>query len=225
MKPGKLLLGAALAGTMALAASKATAFPLYLTSASGTITYTAYYGATADTTANKAQVAAINLKSIMQLVTNEVNVVTGTNPPADVQIAYDPYTFSLYLTNSSGYYYSLGYDSINDFDIYFYEGDIATTFSSSSNGSESESDTTVFGFGVSGYGSDGNFYEFEIYGRGKISFSVNSKGVASMTMSGSGVDSGAWQNSDDGVARGSVSFRGKGTPEWSGPYSIYWWND
>src|SRR5438445_638213 len=88
-------------GALTFAAAKASAFPLFLTSASGTITATAHYGMTSDTTSNKVEIGSVNLKKILTVVSNEVFIQTsGTNTPtADAKIAYDPYLFVTYLTN------------------------------------------------------------------------------------------------------------------------------
>src|SRR5207249_6042455 len=88
-------------GALTFAAPKIAAFPLYLISANGTITATAHYDATSDTTSNHVEIGSINLKKILTLVSNEVILETsGTNiPPADAKIAFDPYEFTTYLTN------------------------------------------------------------------------------------------------------------------------------
>src|SRR4051794_24798430 len=104
----KTLLFSLSVGLLAVAAPKASAFPLNLTALTGTITSTARYGNDAQTTTNRAKVAAINLKQIMTVVSNEISLQTsGTNaPPANSRIAFDPYTSQSYVTNNNGYFFS-----------------------------------------------------------------------------------------------------------------------
>jgi hypothetical protein len=58
-----------------------------------------------------------------------------------------------------------------------------------------------------------------------LGFNVNGltgKGTMTLRINGSGA--GQYKNSDDGVATGTAVFTGSGTPEWEGPYSV-WWNN
>src|SRR5487761_2502512 len=100
MKLTKIVLCAAIAGVMTLAASKVAAFPLTLTSASGTLNTTAYYGSTSSTTSNKITTASYNLKKLFMVITNQIALNSPTNPlPKDYDLVYDPYTMITYLTN------------------------------------------------------------------------------------------------------------------------------
>src|SRR5258708_6445752 len=107
MRQTRILLCGIVVAAMIFAAGKARAFPLYLTSASGSITATAHFGSSTQTTSNKVESASINLKKLMTLVSNEVSLRIGTNVPVDVRIAFDPFLLTTYLTNSSGFYHNL----------------------------------------------------------------------------------------------------------------------
>ena len=218
MKLTNILLSAMVAGAMAFAANKASAFPLKLTSLSGTFTVTPSYSAIADTNKATATKKSFNLKEVMTVITNQVFLNTGTNPPAGSYVVYDPYLGSTYLTNSDGYYQSLS--GIVYVDVYY----IATTFNANNSGGGSESDTCIADFEAYGYGPDGLYYEVEMdYSLGSIKASYNGNtGVAKMTISGKGAYYGEYQGSSEGVASGKFSLSGTGTPEWSGPFSVYW---
>ena len=220
MKIKNLLCSLAI-GLAALAASKASAFPIYLTSLSGTITSTADYGSSAETTSNKVTVTAVTLKKVMLVVSNQVYLNSGgTNiVPATAKIAYNPANGTTFLTNSTGYYQSLSGIVVAYFD------DIATSFHATATGG-TESDTVIFGFYVQGTAPDGLYFYFGTWGSSRMTYSVNENTqVGVMTVSAQGSDYGAYKASDDGVSRGSLVFRGSGTPEWEGPYSVAWWND
>lgn len=221
----KTLLCGLVAGVVALAAGKASAFPLNLVALSGTITSTAVYGNSANTTTNKAKVVAVNLKQVLTVVSNEISLRTsGTNaPPANSRIAFDQYTFQIYVTNNTGYFYDISAFARVRID------EIATNFRQVGENGGSENDVLTIQFYVYGRGTDGLNYEFSIKGRGAIVYSVNGtthKGT--MIFKGSGSDYGEYKSSGadgDGVTTGSVVFSGSGTPEWEGPFSVFWWNN
>jgi hypothetical protein len=216
MKLTNMLLSATVVGAMAFAAGKASAFPLKLTSLSGTFTVTSNYEAIADSDSAKATKKSFSLKEVMTVITNQVFLNTGTNPPAGSYVVYDPYLSSTYLTNTDGYYHSLS--GIVYLDVY----DIATTFKGNGNGG-AESDVCVAEFYVEGHGPDGLYYEIDMdESLGSIKAAYKSDGTAKMTISGKGAGYGEYQSSDEGVSSGKFTFSGTGTPEWEGPFSVYW---
>ena len=217
MKLTKILFCAAVAAAMIFAAGKASAFPLKLTSLSGSLTVTPSYSALANTNKTKATKVSFTLKDVMMVITNQVFLNTEVTPPAGSYVVYDPFLFITYLTNSSGYSHSLsGIVNITT-------EDIATKFSGTET-SGTETDTTIEFLDIYGNGPDGLFYEFEVYGLGSIKFTekTNVADKDTMTISGSGADYGAYKGSDDGVSKGSFKLKGTGSAEWSGPYSIFW---
>jgi len=222
MKPTEILMCAMAVGAMTFAASKASAFPLTLKSLSGTITSTAIAGTS--TTATKY---SVNLKKLMLVVSNQVVLNGGLPPPANATIVVDPYqydsvnvSFQVYLTNSSGYFYSLSSNDIAAFNIY----DIATTIKS--NGG-SENDTINVELDIFGAGPDGSYDEFDVFGSGKLSASTNGKtGIVKMTISlKNGAGLGVYQDSDDGVSSGGFNLQGSGIPPVAGPYSTWWYDN
>ena len=219
MKLTKIMLCAAIAGAMTLAASKVSAFPLMLSSDSGQLNTTAYYGTTSATTTNKITKVSYNLKTLFVIITNQV-ALNSTNPvPKAYSLMYDPYTKVVYLTNNVGYFYNLS--NIVTVSIY----DIATAFNGTANGG-SENDVIGVELDVFGHGPDGLYYEAESYGTGTLTTSLGSTGVAKMTISlknGSGY--AEFQTSDDGnVKKGKFSFSGSGIAPVGGlPYSVWWW--
>jgi hypothetical protein len=218
MKLTNILLSATVAGAMAFAASKASAFPLKLTSLSGTFTVTSNYTAIASTNKATAIKKSFNLKNVMTVITNQVFLNSGTNPPTGSYVVYDPYLSKTYLTNSDGYYYNLS--GIVYVDVYY----IATTFNGNNGGGGSENDTCIAEFEAYGYGPDGLYYEVEMdesLGSIKVNYNGNT-GIAKMTISGKGAYYGEYQNTDEGVASGKFTLTGTGTPEWEGPFSVYW---
>ena len=233
MKSRTTLLCAIAAGIMTFAAGKALAFPLYLIAANGTITATAHYDATSDTTSNRFEIGAVNLKKIITLVSNEVFLETsGTNPPpADAKIAIDPFQFiaaqgqvATYLTNSSGYYYNLFQGSSHI--VRFTINNVATSFRGTSNGG-TENDIIFVRLTVSATGPDGEFYDFDIRGSGTLIASLNGQtGIANVTISlSNGSGFGEWKSSDDGVSKGGFTLKGSGVPAVAEPYSVFWWNN
>ncbi len=217
MKLTKVLMCAAVAGAMSFAAGNASAFPLKLTAVSGTLTVTSNYNTLAENGA-KFVTTSFNMKQIMTIITNQVRLSSGTNPPAGSYVVYDPYLNTTYLTNSSGFRYFLG--GIVSFSV----SDVATTYHGNNNGG-SENDKCLLSLTIAGNGPDGFFYVAIINGQGTINASYNSNAdKATVTVSGNGAGFGESKNSQSGVAKGSFTFKGTGSPEWGGPYSIYWWN-
>jgi hypothetical protein len=190
---------------------------------SGTITATDSYGTNADTTTSPAKVGAINLKKILTLVSNEVFLDYATNTPANAKIAYDPYAFVTFLTNSSGFYQSLSSPSnIVSLTIY----DIATTFHGTSNNGVSENDKIIVWLEVN---ADNAGYAFWLYGQGALTYGLNgTTGKAKMSISlSNGGDYGELQHSGhtgDGTSKGSFTLSGSGVPPVNDPYSVFWAN-
>jgi len=221
MKPTQFLMCALALGAMTFAASKTSAFPLTLKSLSGTITSTAVAGTS--TTATKSSIV---LKKLMLVVSNEVVLAGGPPPPAKATIVVDTYQydsvnvrFQVYLTNSTGYFYSLSSNNM----AYFNITDMATTIKS--NGSES--DSILAELDMFGNALDGSYFEFDVIGNAKLSASTNSKtGVTSTTISlANGTGYGAYESSDDGVSAGGFNLQGSGIPLVAGPYSTWWYNN
>lgn len=219
MKHIQTLLCAAVIGAITFAAGKASAFPLYLKSANGTITVTTNYSVLYSTNQAKFTKKRFSLKQVMFIVTNTVYQNSGVMPPKDAQLAWDPYGSDYpFLTNSAGYYYSLS--GIG----YAYVEDIATSFKGNNSGGGVEKDQIVFYLDIYGYDPDGNYTEFyQDYGTGTLKMNMNGKtGVAKMTVQSKGGGYGALFNSNDGVSTSRVIFSGTGTPP-SGPYSLWWY--
>jgi hypothetical protein len=214
MKNKSILLGAMILGASVLGAS---AFPLYLTSANGTISYTPSYSVARSTNVIHISTVAVNMKTIMAVVSNSVFLNDATIVPTNAMIAFDPYNSSTYLTNTSGFEHGLG--GIVSVGI----SEIATSFRAANNATN-ETDKILTNFRVNGTAPDGLAFRFEVQGRGTLHFSVDkhSKGAMSISMP-QGARYGANNNSDDGVCFGGFAFRGKGTPEWYGPFSTYWY--
>jgi len=206
------------AGAMIFAVGKASAFPLKLMSVSGTLSVTPSYDAITNVNKAKITTASFNLKKLMTVITNQVFLYSGTNPPAGSYVVYDPYLFRAYLTNKTGYYYNLS--DIVDVGI----EDIATSFSGNDKGGTENDKCTVY-IDIYGHGPDGKFYEADIYCLGSITASYKaSTDTAHVSISAGGLGYGEYQTSDDGVAKGSFSLKGSGTPPAGGiPYSIWWW--
>jgi hypothetical protein len=232
MKLTQILLCAAVAGTIAFVAGKASAFPLTLKFLSGKLTTTAYYGDSAATTTNKYTVKSFNLKEVMFLITNTVaSTAPGVTLPEKVALAVDLYNTNnirgifarnVYLTNSQGFYFSLTDSNLASFSI----GGMATKFKSDAKGGGSENDVVQAHLIIGGV-HDQNFeyYEIEIGGTGKLNMNLNRDGMATMTFSVNGDGFGVCQSSDAGVCVGSFTLKGSGVVPTDGmPYSVYWWN-
>lgn len=216
MKNKNILFGALILGAAVFAAAKASAFPLHLTSASGTISYTPTYSNLSSSNATRMSIVAVNLKRIMTVVSNQVFLNDATIVPKDAVIAYDPFTGSAYLTNTTGFFHNVaGIVSIS-------LSDIATSFRKSSNG-VTENDKILNSLRVRGTAPDGLYFEFRVQGRGILLFSADKNNNSSMSISlpqgaGYGADKGS-DSTGDGVSSGGFAFKGKGTPEWSGAFS------
>jgi hypothetical protein len=217
MKNKSILLGALILGASIFAAGKASAFPLYLTSASGTISYTPIYNNLSTSNSTHISTVAVNMRSIMTVVSNQVFLNDAVIVPKDAMIAYDPYANVTYLTNSTGFSNNLsGIVSVN-------LREIATSFRQGNNGT-SENDKVLVSLRVRGTAPDGLYFEINFQGRGTLLFSADKNNKGSMAISlAQGAGYGAYKDSDDGVSSGGFAFRGKGTPEWSGPYSTWWY--
>ena len=224
LKLVRVFLFAAVAGTLALAADQALAFPLTLQSLTGKLITTTQYGLTADTTTNDYTVRTSNIRQVMFLITNTVKSI---NPdvvlPGNVALAVDPYTKDVFLTNSEGFYFSLTASNLADFTI----GEIATKFNEAGHGTvESDRVNVLLNISLI-HDQNYKYYEFDIVGSGTLNVNVNKNGVATMILSvksdfGSGID----QGSAPGMCNGSYTFKGSGIPPAGGlPYSVYWWNN
>jgi hypothetical protein len=230
MKITKLLLCATVAGAMAFAASKVSAFPLKLAAITGTISATPNYSPLYSTNKTQYITAAVTMQQIMLIVSNTVTTYNHansiTNPvPKDAYIAWDPAYGSDYgyLTNSSGYF-----EDLNGPDVcYFYVEYIATSFNGNSvSGNFTESDKIVFYADIYGYGPDGLYYEFyNDYGTGVLTYAVTQGGSkGTMTIYSEGGGYGALKSSDEGESDGKLLFTGTGTPSFSGPYSLWYYD-
>ena len=226
MKLTKILVCTALAGAMAFAATKASAFPLTLTADSGTMNLTVFYGPTNNPTitSNKIAKTTYNLKSVFACITNEIHL-RGSTTPLAYSLKWDPDTGSTFLTNSTGYFYDLSGSNIAVVNI----GDIVTSFKGSANltsGTESDVINVEFRVVARPPGDAVNPTTFDAFGGGTLSASLTKTNIAKMTISGKGGGFAAQKGSDDGVITGSsFSFTGTGT---AGigllPFSIYWFN-
>ena len=212
MTSGLLVLGASLFLTV-----NAPAFPLYLISASGKINYTPSYDYLGTSNVVKRTFVSVNMKTLMTIVSNQVFRVAAVSVPRDARIAYDPYDGSTFLTNKTGFYKSLT-------DIVTVRiRELSTSFKQGTN-TVTESDATVARLDVYGYGPDGRFFEFRLEGYGSLRYNVERNQRASMRISVQGAGGyGEYQDSDEGVSSGNFTFSGTGAPQWSGPYSAYWW--
>jgi hypothetical protein len=218
MKLTKIAVCVAVAGAMTFAASKTSAFPLDLKSITATLTVTTNYSTL--TSPAKYLRKTVSTKQVLQLVTNAVYMATGTNPPAGVRIAWDPWLNNYpYLTNNLGYTHSLSGIA------YAYVEDIATSFKGNGGSGGSESDVIVFYLDIYGYDLNNKYFEiYQDYGTGTLSASAKSSGITTMTISSTGGGYGELYNSDDGVSYGKVTFKGTGQPTTGQvPYSLWWY--
>lgn len=216
------LLGAALAGTALLIASTVSAFPLYLTSASGTISYTPDYAAIVGTNADVARISTVSVRmtTLLTVISNQLYLNSSSNTfPANAKLVYDPYWNATYLTNSSGVSQSvsgIARVSLNA---------IATSFRVTGTNSLIESDKVNLTLQVSGKAPNGNYFEFQVGGVGTLQYSLdrNNQGSMSLSLSNGGGSGDNAGNNGDGVAIGGFVLRGTGTPEWRGPFSTSWY--
>jgi hypothetical protein len=223
---------------MALATSKADVFPLKLAALTGTISATPNYSPLYSTNKTQYITAAVTLQQMLLVISNSVTIYNHansiTNPvPKDAYIAWAPsYEYNGtygYLTNSSGYFEDLtgpGEDE-NGGGCYFEVEDIATSFSGNLiSGNFTESDKIVFYADIYGYGPDGLFYEFyNDYGTGVLTYAVTQGGSkGTMTIYSEGGGYGALKSSDEGESNGKLLFTGTGTPNFSGPYSLWYYD-
>lgn len=218
MKNKSILLRAVMLGASLLVAARVSAFPLYLTSVNGTISYTPSFNNLSTSNTVQLSTAAVNMKTIMGVVSNTAYLTNGVTVPADAMIAYDPYFFATYLTNADGFYYDLAPGGSVVVGVTY----MATSFRKGA-AATNEMDKILSSFRVSGIAPDGLYFQFYVQGRGTLQFSVDKNNKGSMTISmPQGARYGAYKNSASGVSWGQFTFRGKGTPEWSGPYSTWW---
>ena len=222
MKLTTMVSGMVVTGTiMMFAALNASAFPLKLNSVSGVMNTTAHYGTNIDSTSSKITKVSFNQKTLFLIISNQV-ALNSTNPvPKVFDLMFDPYTGVTFLTNNLGYYYNLS--GIADVNIY----EIATSFKGNANNG-SENDVIGIELNIRGYGSDGLYYQAEIYGTGKLSANLKSNGTAKMNLSANnGSGYAEYKSSDSGVvSSGKFSFSGTGSASSTVmPYSIWWWND
>jgi len=219
------MLGAAVAGALAFVASQASAFPLKLTSCSGTLTVTPSYAAIASANSAKPAKASFDLKKVMTIVTNQVFLNSTNLPPNGSYVVNDPYLAQTYLTNSNGYYYDLSTNNVLNLTaiVSFGVSDIATSFKGNANGG-TENDVCIGKFSVAGYGPDGLFYAVQTSGQTTINASYKSRtSTAKVTISGTGSGYGEFKSSTDGVANGKLTMTGSGTPEWGNrAFSVYY---
>lgn len=233
MKFTKTLLCAAVAGAMAFGATKASAANpadcLIVKSLTAKFTVTTNYSQLYSTNVNSAKplTKSMSLKQVMQIITNAVAKSTGTNPPADVKLAWNPYGSSyMFLTNSSGYSQQVDiWDGTNYIGASASVEDIATSFKSNDTGG-SEKDTIVFYLDIYGYDLNGQFFEiYQDYGTGTLTFNVpnNNTGVGNMVIQSKGGGYGALKDSDDGVSSGNITLQGKLAAQGDEPYSLWWY--
>lgn len=232
MKITNILLCMALAGAMALSASKVsaagpstTSLPLKLTSISGTATTTADYNGTKTTTPYNQ--VTFNYKSLLLVISNQVYLNTGKIVPPNADLIFDPISGATYLTNAFGFNFNLA--GICYVEIY----DMATSFKGTFyNGSES--DLCYVEFQAKGVGADGNYYNFDVYDTCKLTATYSGNIVALLTKTSAvkmtltmqnGGGYAEYQNSDDGVISNcQFTFTGIGTaPSYVFPYAAWWW--
>lgn len=202
-----------------IGAGQANAFPLTLTSLSGVITSTAHYGLDAASTSNTAVRVTVTMPQVLTVLSNEVFLDRGTSAPPDMQIALEPYTGGLFLTNNAGFYYDIEGNGLGNFRI----RDIATTDGGSP---LKESDLAIVSLDFQGHAPNGQYFDFELRGSTSLKYQINGDGTGTMSLVAKKISGyGEFNTSDSGVSIGGFSAKGTGVPEWSGPYSVYWWNN
>ena len=231
MKLVKTLFGTALAVTIIFASDKALAFPLILKNISGKLTTTAYYGTNAETTASEYTVERFNLKDVMFLITNTVKSISpDITLPEKVSLAVDLYDTNfpvygpsrndVYLTNDTGFYFSLSASNLASFSI----NSIVTKFKENSNGASSEKDVVLANLTIYFiHDQNGKFYEIGIAGTGELNMSLNKNSTAAMDLLVNGEGAGESHSSAAGICNGKFTFEGVGVPPPDGfPFSVYW---
>jgi hypothetical protein len=218
MRKLKLTIAMTVLGMLAFAGNRLSAFPLTLTSVRGVISTTHHYGTTAVTTTDPAVKFAVTLPRLLLVLSNDYFIDQGQVAPRDMRVVLDPFTEALYLTNHSGFFYDLVGPGFGSFRI----RNVATTFNTNT---QVEQDTAEVDLNFSGTlpGGGGSFV-FDLRNSAVVKFTVTS-GVGTMTISGKGLGYGEINSSDSGVSVGAIKAAGSGTPEWSGPYSVYWANN
>src|SRR5262245_20221752 len=218
MRKLRLFVGIAAFGILAFAGHRLSAFPLTLTSLSGTITSTHTYGANAVTSSNVALKVAVTLRHVITVLSNEVFLDLGSNPPADMRIALDPYTGGLYLTNNAGFYYDIEGNGLGNFRI----RQIATTFNRTT---LAEQDVMLVDLDFNGRAPGGAGFAFSLRSYATFKCVRNAAGITTMSLSGKKATGyGEYNSSDSGVAQGGFKANGLGIPDWAGPLSVFWWN-
>lgn len=221
MKKIKQLVGLVVFSALLLTCSRVHAFPLTVTSLNGTITATSHYGIDASSTSNAASKVTITINQVITVLSNEVFLDLGTAAPPDMRIVLDPYTGGMYLTNDTGFFYDIEGNGLGTFRV----REVATKFSGSSS-SLPEEDLMIVSLGFNGRAPNGTDFDFELRGTTTLKYQVNVQGVGTMALSGKKISgAGQFNTSDSGVSQGSFVAKGSGVPEWSGPFSVYWWNN
>ena len=210
-------MGMAAFAVLAFTGNRAAAFPLTLTAIRGTITATPHYGINAAASSNAAVKVTVTLHQVITVLSNEVFLDLGTSPPADMRIALDPFTGGLYLTNHSGFFYDIAVNGLGNFQI----RDVATTFDRTT---LAEQDTMLVDLSFNGRQPTGGSFEFTLRGYATFKCQRNPAGLKTISLScARAAGSGQFNSSSSGVSLGSFIAAGSGTPEWNGPYSVYWW--
>ena len=219
MKKLRVATGIAVLGALVFSGNRLAAFPLTLTSLTGAITATSQYGSTATTTTSPSVKVLVTLNHVMTVLSNDVFVTFGTNAPEDMHIALDPFNYGLYLTNKSGFFFDIAGNKFGNFRI----RDIATTFNTTNH---TEQDVIVLDLSFNGNEPGGQTFVYDLRGSATFTYSVNSVGVGTASLScRNATGYGETNSSASGVAVGSFKAAGSGVPEWSGPYSVYWVNN
>jgi hypothetical protein len=159
----------------------------------------------------------VNLKTLINVLSNSVVLDLGS-APAGLRIVIEPHTGGLYLTNNSGFFYDIEGNGLGNYNV----RQVATKFSTTT---MAESDVMLVDLAFHGTAPNGETFHFDLRGVASFKSAVNLLGVTTITLSGKQiVGYGEINSSDSGVSSGSFKARGFGTPEWTGPFSVYWWN-
>lgn len=206
-------------GLLVFTGNRLAAFPLTLTSLKGVIISTAHYGTDATTTSNVTSRVSITLNQVITVLSNNVFLDRGNIPPADMRIVLDPYTEGLYLTNNSGFSYDIAGNGFGNFRIRH----VATMFNRTTG---FEEDFMEIDLSFNGTQPNGQSFEMDLRGPAAFKFTVDSSGIGAISLSNKNASGyGQTNSSDSGLVIGSFKAAGSGVPEWSGPYSVYWWNN